>query len=162
MLAMVADSRITHGDGKFTSRKKIQKVGKYLAGVAGEYAPALTYLKTFANAAREMDGKTTPNLPAFEQEFELLVLSEFGLWIYGQDGTPIEIEEDIYAIGTGAGFAGASLRTQEMLRLPWDLPMALEIACGQDVNSALPMVDLKLTKRGAHPRASTTKAKAKS
>lgn len=161
LLTMVADSRITHGDGKFTSRKKIQKVGRYLAGVAGEYAPALTYLKTFANTAREMDGKTTPNLPAFEQEFELLVLSEFGLWIYGQDGTPIEVEEDIYSIGTGAGYAEASLRTQEMLMIPWNLPMALEIACDQDANSALPMVELKLTKRGACARSPTTNTNTK-
>ncbi len=149
LLTMVADSRISHGDGKFKSSKKILKVGKYLAGCAGDYAPALTYLKTFANTAREMDGKTTPNLPAFEQEFELLVLSEFGLWIYGQDGTPIEVEEDFYSIGTGAGFAEASLRTQEMLLVPWNLPMALEIACDQDPNSALPMVELSLTKKSA-------------
>jgi ATP-dependent protease HslVU (ClpYQ) peptidase subunit len=147
LLTMVADSRISHGDGKFTSRKKIQKVGKFLAGVAGDYAPALTYLKNFANTAREMDGKTVPSLPAFEGEFELLVLSEFGLWIYGEDGTPIEVEEEIYAIGTGSGFANACLRTQELMLQPCNLAMALEVACEYDPGSSLPMVELTLARR---------------
>lgn len=144
---MVADSRISHGDGKFTSRKKIQKVGKYIAGVAGDYAPALAHLKVFANLAREMDGKTIPTLPAADGEFELMVLSEHGLWIYGADGTPIEVEEEAYAIGTGGGYASACLRTQELLSNPCSLAMALEVACEFDNDSALPMVEFTLTRR---------------
>lgn len=151
LLTMVADSRISHGEGNFTSRKKIQKVGRYLAGVAGDYAPALTYLKNFASCVRQMDGKSIPCLPAFVGEFELMVLSEFGLWIYGEDGTPIEVEEDIYAIGTGAGFAGACLRTQELLMQPCDLAMAVDVACALDPHCALPMVELNLSKT-AKPR----------
>lgn len=146
-LTMVADSRIAHGDGKFTSRKKIQRVGKYLAGVAGDYGPALTYLKTFANAAREMDGKSTPQLPPFEQEFELMVLSESGLWLYSSDGSTIEIEDDYYHIGTGGSFAGAALMTQELMLQPCNLEMAMEVACEFDPNSALPLVSLSLTPR---------------
>lgn len=146
-LSMVADTRVSHGDGKFTSRKKIQKVGKYLAGVAGDYGPALTYLKVFASAARDMDGKSTPMLPAYEGEFELMVLSEYGLWLYTNDGSTIEIEEDFYCIGTGGNFAGSSLRTQEMLMQPCDVAMAAEIACEFDTNSGLPLVELALTPR---------------
>jgi ATP-dependent protease HslVU (ClpYQ) peptidase subunit len=150
LLTMVADTRVSHGDGRFTSRKKIQKVGKYIAGVAGDYGPALTYLKTFANIAREMDGKTPPALPSSEGEFELLVLSEFGLWLYSSDGSAIEVEEDIYCIGTGGNFAGVCLRTQALLSQPTDLKMALGIACEYDESSSLPGVELTLkpSKRG--------------
>lgn len=147
LLTMVADSRISHGDSKFTSSKKIQRVGRYLAGVAGDYAPALSYLKEFAVATLGMDGKAIPKMPAFGGEFELIILSEFGLWIYGDDGTPIEVEEQIYSVGTGAGFVGACLRTQELTGHGLDLAMALEIACELDSNSALPMVEIKLAPR---------------
>lgn len=146
-LSMVADTRVSHGDGKFTSRKKIQKVGKYLAGVAGDYGPALTYLKVFASAARDMDGKSTPMLPAYEGEFELMVLSEYGLWLYTNDGSTIEIEEDFYAIGTGGNYAGACLRTQELLLQPCNVAMAAEIACEFDTNSGLPLIELRLSPR---------------
>jgi ATP-dependent protease HslVU (ClpYQ) peptidase subunit len=152
LLTMVADSRISHGEGNFTSSKKIQKVGRYLAGVAGDYAPALTYLKNFAACVRQMDGKTIPKLPAFGAEFELMVLSAYGLWIYGEDGTPIEVEEEIYAIGSGAGFAGASLRTQELMLQPCSLAMAVDVACAYDPASALPMVELTLTRAPARRR----------
>lgn len=147
LLTMVADSRISHGDGNFTSRKKILKVGRFLAGIAGDYAPALSYLGNFANLAKKLDGKITPKLPAFSADFELMVLSEFGLWIYGEDGTPIEVEEDIYSIGTGAPFVNASLRTQEIMMQPCNLALALDVACAFDPGSALPMVEVRLAER---------------
>lgn len=141
---MVADSRISHGDGKFTSRKKVAKVGKYLAGVAGAYAPALTYLRKFSNAAREMDGKTVPQLDPIEGEFELMVLSEHGLWIYGEDGSSIEVEEDFYAIGSGSSWASACLRTQELTFTEYNLEMAMDVACEFDNDSGLPQVEISL------------------
>lgn len=141
---MVADSNVAHADVTFTSTKKIQKVGKYLAGVAGTYAPALTYLKTFAEKARRMDGKTVPQLGPIEGDFELLVLSEHGLWLYGEDGTPLEVEDEFYCVGTGAATASACLRTQELLLAAYNLPMALDVACEFDTNSRLPMVQLTL------------------
>lgn len=146
LLMMVGDSRISHGDGKFTSRKKIANVGsKYLAGVAGDYAPALTYLRKFSDEAREMDGKTVPRLPPIEGEFDLIVLSEFGLWIYGEDGSSIEVEEEWYAIGSGSAYASACLRAQELTLTAYNLSMAMEVACEFDNDSGLPMVQLTLT-----------------
>lgn len=144
---MVADSRIVHGDVKFTSRKKIQKVGNYLAGVAGDYGPALTYLKTFEEAALQLDGRSIPRLEPFEQEFELMVLSRHGLWLYSSDGSAMEVEDDYYFIGSGGGFAGAALMTQELLLQSCNLEMALEVACEFDPNSALPLVSLTLGRR---------------
>lgn len=145
LLSMVGDSRISHGDGKFTSRKKIAKIGsKYLAGVAGAYAPALTYLRKFSDEAREMDGKSVPRLTPIEGEFELMVMSEYGLWIYGEDGSSIEVEEDFYAVGTGAPYATACLRTQELTLTAYNLPMAMEVACEFDNDSGLPFVELTL------------------
>lgn len=115
LLTMVADSRISHGDSKFTSSKKIQKVGRYLAGVAGDYAPALSYLKEFAASTLGMDGKAIPKMPAFGGEFELMILSEFGLWIYGDDGTPIEVEE-----------RSTALAQEVALQVPASVPRSLQ------------------------------------
>lgn len=143
-LSMVADSRISHGDGKFTSRKKIAKSGMYVAGVAGEYSSALTYLKKFLGAVKDGDGHSVPAMPVMKGAFELLVLSEFGLWIYGDDGSPIEVEEKFYAIGTGAVAATACMRTQEEMVGAYDLHLAMRIACDLDQGSGMPMVELGL------------------
>lgn len=148
LLIMVADSRIAHGEGSFTSRKKVKKVGKYLAGVAGDFSFAKSYLDTFAEAAKTMDGRTTPRLAPFDQEFELMVMSEFGLWIYGDDGTSIEVEEEFYVIGSGAPWASACLRTQELTYTAYNPAMALDVACEFSADSGLPMVEISL-KRSA-------------
>jgi ATP-dependent protease HslVU (ClpYQ) peptidase subunit len=147
LLTMVADSRISHGTGRFTSSRKIAPAGSFLAGISGDYAPALAYLKKFTVKAKGCDGKLAPTMPAYEGEFELMVMSVHGLWIYGEDGTPIEIEENAYAIGSGGGYANACLATQERLFAAYDLGMALEVACELDHNSALPMVELTLGTR---------------
>lgn len=145
-LSIVADSRISHGDGKFTSRKKIARVGLYLTGLAGDFSAALSYLKKFQAAAKGGDGRSVPTLPAMKGAIELMVLSEHGLWLYGADGTPIEIEDPFYVIGTGAPTATASLRTQQSMVGAYDLPLAMRIACELDSQSGLPMVELKLKK----------------
>lgn len=145
---MASDSRVSHGEGRFTSRKKVQKVGKFLAGVSGDYTPALAYLKLFTEAARSADPSHPPSLPAYEGEFELLVLSKEGLWIYGEDGTPVEIEDaECYAIGSGGAHALGALAAQHRILGTYDLEMAMEIACEQDTGSALPMVSITLERR---------------
>lgn len=146
-LTMVADSRVSHGYSKFRSRKKISKLGRFLAGVAGDYAPALAYLSEFEAAVKGKRSGAAPTMPAHTGEFELMVLSREGLWIYGEDGTPIEVEEDIYVIGTGGTYAHASLLTQERLGQPHDLRMAVEVACDIDGDSGLPLVELTLAQR---------------
>lgn len=146
LLVMVADSRIAHGGGGFKSSKKVRKVGKFLAGVAGDFAFARSYLETFAAAARTLDGRAPPKLAPFEQEFELMVLSEWGLWIYGDDGSAIEVEEEFYVIGSGAPWASACLRTQELTYTAYNPAMALDVACEFSAESALPMVEISLSK----------------
>ena len=148
LLTMVSDSRVSHGGGRFMSRKKVQKSGRFLAGVSGDYTQAMAYLKLFIEAARSADPSNPPSLPAYEDEFELMVMSRDGLWIYGTDGTPVEIEEaDFYAIGSGGDFATGALAAQERLLSAYDLEMAMEIACEQDTGSALPMVSITLERR---------------
>jgi ATP-dependent protease HslVU (ClpYQ) peptidase subunit len=147
MATMVADSNVDHGDVHFTSKRKVQKIGKYIVGVAGDYSHALRYIQAFAEVAKQMDGKSAPLLVAMDGEFDILVLSEHGLWIYGDDGTPIEVEDEWYAIGSGGGWAAASLRTQELTCTPYNLQMAMEVACEYDRDSRLPAVELTLATR---------------
>lgn len=148
LLTMVSDSRVSHGGGRFMSRKKVQKAGKFLAGVSGDYTQALAYLKLFVEAARVSDAHNPPTMPAYENEFELLVMSEAGIWIYGVDGTPVEVEDvDYYAIGSGGAYAAGALAAQERFLSAYDLEMAMEIACEQDTSSALPMVSITLERK---------------
>lgn len=147
---MAADKKITHGDGSFPSSKKVQRAGKFLVGVAGEYARALQYMEVFKRKARRLDGKTVPKLPPAEGEgdLELVVMSEHGIWLYFDDGVPLEVEEvDYYTTGSGGKWAGVSLDTQKEMKAPvLDLSVAMSIACKNDENSSLPMVVLYLKK----------------
>lgn len=145
--AMIADTNVSHGELKFRSTKKIQRIGKYIVGVAGDYSHALRYVHAFAAAAKESDGRSAPVLGAMDGDFEFLVLSEHGLWIYGDDGTPIAVEDEFFAIGTGAAWASACLRTQELTCTAYDLQMAMEVACEFDSDSGLPAVTLTLGKK---------------
>lgn len=145
--AMIADTNVGYGDVRFKNRKKIQRAGKYITGVAGDFSHALRYAQAFMERAQEMDGKTVPLLEKMDAEFDLMVLSEHGLWIYGADGTPMEVEEEFYAIGTGSAAANACLRTQELTCTAYDLQMAMEVACDNDNDSRLPAVELTLGRK---------------
>lgn len=144
---MVADSNVSHGEVNFKSTRKISKIGKYVVGVAGDYSHALRYIESFAAKARTMDGKSVPHLERMDGEFDVLVMSEHGMWIYGDDGTPIPVEDEWYVIGSGGGWAASSLRTQELTCTPYNLQMALEVACEYDTDSRLPAVEITLGKK---------------
>jgi ATP-dependent protease HslVU (ClpYQ) peptidase subunit len=156
---MIADSNISHGEVKFKSTKKVQRIGKYLVGVAGDYSHALRYAQAFAEKAKEMDGKAVPLLEKMDGEFELMVLSEHGLWLYGDDGTPLEIEDEFYVIGTGTAWATSCLRTQELLCAAYNLEMAMEVACEFDNDSRLPAVTYTLGRKRKNDPAATAPRK---
>lgn len=142
---MVSDSCISHGVVRFRSMKKVKKAGPFLAGVAGDFGPALAYLTRFSSAVRGYRSDAPPTLPAYEGDFELLVLGRAGMWLYGQDGTPIEVEEDVYAIGSGGAHAMGALYMQERMLMAYDLEAAMEVACELDPASQLPLVSLSLS-----------------
>jgi ATP-dependent protease HslVU (ClpYQ) peptidase subunit len=98
-------------------------------------------------ALSPLDGRVVPLMSKMEGEFEVMVLSSHGLWIIGSDGTPLQVEDEFYTIGTGAPYASACLRTQELTCTAYNLQMALEVACEYDDNSRLPAVELKLGKK---------------
>lgn len=151
---MVSDSCVSHGSVQFRSRKKVRRSGKFVGGVAGDFGPALAYLAKFAAAARSVRGQEPPALPAYEGEFELMVLGRDGIWLYGQDGTPIEVEEEIYAIGSGGAHATGALAMQERMLMAYDLEAAMEVACDLDPASQLPMVEVSLQGSATLPRSS--------
>lgn len=144
---MIADTNVSHGEVSFKSTKKIRRIGKYAVGVSGDYSHALRYIEGFAEKAKGMDGRTVPQLDAMDGEFDVIVLSEHGLWLYGDDGTPLPIEDEFYAIGSGAGWAAACLRTQELTCTAYNLQMALEVACEFDNDSRLPAVEITLERK---------------
>lgn len=142
---MVADSRISHGEGKFRSRKKVQRAGKYLVGISGDYMPGLAFMRSFIEAVKRRSSKAPPMLPRTTGEFEMLALSCHGLWMYGKDGTPVEIEDDdVYSIGSGGLYARAALRAQELAAVERNLAQAVEVACEYDDASELPVVLMAL------------------
>ena len=145
---MIADSNVSHGEVRFKSTRKIQRVGKFLVGVAGDYSHALRYVKeVVAPAVRGGDGRSVPLLAKMEGEFEVMLMSEHGLYLVGDDGTPLEIEDEFYVIGTGSVPAFASLRTQQRLMATYDLQMAMDVACEFDNDSRQPAVVLQLGRK---------------
>jgi ATP-dependent protease HslVU (ClpYQ) peptidase subunit len=149
---MIADTRISHGEVKFKSTKKAQHIGAFLVGVAGDYSRCLEYLKVFAKHAKKLDGTQAPKLPAAEGEgdLELVVMSAHGMWLYTEDGSPIEIEEPFYATGAGGRWAAAALGDQKRLIAKgllqqFDLEIAMDVACEFDEATGLPLVSLSLS-----------------
>lgn len=144
---MIADSNVSHGEVSFKSTRKIKKVGRYIVGVAGDYSHALRYIEAFAEKVKTLDGRTVPHLEKMDGEFDVLVLTEYGMWIYGDDGTPLPVEDEWYVIGSGGGWAAASMRTQERTCTAYDMALAMEVACEFDSDSRLPAVQLTLGRK---------------
>ncbi len=126
---MCADSRCNLGDGVFTTTPKIFEVRGALIGTAGDFGVGERFMDWYGT------GRVIPKVRVGKKEtFEALVLTPAGLFLYGDDWSPIPIADGVFAIGTGGHSALAALRgfnsTPER---------AVEVACLIDTNSAPPV-----------------------
>jgi 20S proteasome alpha/beta subunit len=124
---MAADKRIT--SSPIFSTTKLFRVKGSLIGVAGNIEQALRFVEW-------RKAKSTAEKPCFSEEtcFEALELKPDGSLVYwGAEMYGIPIEEDFYAIGTGAPYAlgamamGANLQKAIQVASRWDTATGNEI-----------------------------------
>lgn len=144
---MFADSNCTDGGQLRFKSRKIVETRDGLLGTAGDlkYTEILTdWLKT--------GGKDWAEMPSFgddddEAECEGLALTAEGILFYSACVFPVSVEQDYFAIGTGADMVMTVLRYQEIKGLPYDMTEAMEVACDVDLNSGLPIQIVELKKK---------------
>lgn len=129
---MAGDRKVTDDDTHFPS-KKIYRVGEAIVGAAGTGPAISKFLKWLRKG--DLDTK-----PKFDKDDELaaLVLTPAGLFVYGADLEPEEVDAPFYAVGSGKQSALASMH------LGCDPKKAVEVACLVDNNTGGPVDVLKL------------------
>lgn len=144
-VALGGDGQVTYGDMVLkASAQKVRKLrgGKVLAGFAGTVADALTLFEKFEEKLERFPG----NLPRAAVELAkdwrsdrvlrrldalLAVADREHLYTISGNGDVIEPDDDVVAVGSGAGYAVAAaraLRAHSDLAAPEIVRRALEIA----------------------------------
>lgn len=111
-----------------------------LFGAAGESSATEIFMRAYPRL---------PRIPveAKELEFNGLALTVKGKIVtYDDKMNPLEVEEDYYAIGTGAMAVMAVITAALKEGRTPDPVLAVEVACAVDVNSGLPVEVWELKK----------------
>jgi hypothetical protein len=97
---MASDRRVT--GGPMFKGTKIQRIKGSLYGGAGNFEQILKMFEWFKNPDMKPDWK-------FQPEFEILQLSQEGLFLWGSEMIAIPVGMQYYSIGSGADFALGAL-----------------------------------------------------
>jgi len=131
---MVSDSLSTGG---VNSRiQKIFEVDGQLVGFSGHVTHGLKFVEWLRHGTH----------PQFvydkdENTFDALVLNDDGIFFYDRELVPMEILDDVYAIGSGASFAMGAIDAGA------GPVKAVEIAANRDENSGGPVVVIRRKRR---------------
>lgn len=126
---IVSDSNVSDGDRKWSSRKVFRARGT-LIGCAGT---AQVYMK--AIACLRSGGILTQDIWGADEDTDLLVLTDHGLFHYAGGSTAERVASGRESIGTGSQAAMAVYEA-----LGWQDPRrAVGLACKYDANSARPV-----------------------
>lgn len=121
-VAMAGDGQVTMVDKVVKSRaRKIRKIhdGKILVGFAGATADAFTLFERFEGKIKEFGGDITRAAVELAKDWRtdrvlrrlealLLTADEKNIFLISGNGDVVEPEQDIIAIGSGAGYAQAA------------------------------------------------------
>jgi hypothetical protein len=130
---VVSDSKCIFADLSFKTPKVKMARNGALVSAAGDSRFTEIFLKKYPRL---------PVVPAGtpEAEFQGLALTAKGIVCYDDKFNPLEVDEDYYAIGTGAM---AVMAVIEAALAEGHVPnpmLAVEVACKIDHNSGLPVV----------------------
>ena len=104
---MAADTRANLDyNHTFFSSKKVWKCGDKIAAAAGSALDCCAFVEWVAGGC---DKENRPTIDAEDDGFQGLILSHEGLDYYERDCSPLHIDSDFYAIGTGAQAAMAAM-----------------------------------------------------
>lgn len=134
LMLMAADGAMTVNGRKHISDPKMFRTAEYICGIAG----ASDAIAKFRQWLREPKAGRLP-----QGQWEAILLMRDGTinW-YGPDDMLV-IQEDYFAIGTGAHYAVSAMDAQNMLGLPADPRIAVRVACVRDGNSSEPVQTLR-------------------
>lgn len=128
---MASDSQLS-GDYR-ASAKKLWKIGGNVVGVAGAYAPCMSFLRWLKGEQEE-----EPDMDSVDA----MVLTKDGRILhYNGSVEPFEVEDEFSAIGSGAQAAMAAMH------MGADVARAIEIASAVDVGTGGKVQLMKITKR---------------
>ena len=130
---IAGDSSVTLGNTRVPSSPKLFRERTYLVGLAGNVSNFEPYLKWLRN--RESKQPSGVNA---------LILYRDGRIGWLLDGPSEQIiEDDHFAIGSGAHFALGAMDLMHDLGLPIDPRLAVKAACRRDTSSQEPIVSLR-------------------
>lgn len=133
---MAADSRTTTENVISKVTKVFRKrVGKktVVIGVCG----GVTASRKFVDWYGSGDPMPEDLIPCGGQDFDALIWDGSTLWLVEELGYPVAVEEDYFAIGSGASFALAAMDCGKSAR------EAVRVACKRDCYSGLPVVTMR-------------------
>lgn len=132
---MASDSKFTE-DGIQFATQKVYRIGDSLWGEAGE---TRGIGKFFSWVKGGMQENNRPRFGGELDDFCVLQLNAEGIFYWDRHLYGVKIQEDVYAIGTGAPLALYCVKEQGM-----SLEQAIKMATKYDENSALPVQSMAL------------------
>lgn len=123
---MIAADRRVDVDGVAYYAGKLYNIDDFLIGAAGDNEAIMRFLDWWP---KREDRRLRINR---KLEFEAIVLSHAGLWVYDHAGIPDVISDGIVAIGTGRAAAMAAMDTMRLLRRKVDPRSAVLVARQRD------------------------------
>jgi ATP-dependent protease HslVU (ClpYQ) peptidase subunit len=127
----ICADKMVSGEDSFYLTSKLRKGKGRIYGACGDWDKCLKMLKAIQNKK---------NLDA-DIDVTVLELRNDGIWIYESTIIPVRIDNDFFAIGTGAGYAMAAMH---LGKSPLE---AVEIAALYDPSTRGP---IELMTLGAH------------
>jgi ATP-dependent protease HslVU (ClpYQ) peptidase subunit len=138
---MVADSKVTVGQGTSYRAMKIVRVRKMIVGACGHGGDCSRFLDWAQRDFKAPAPKWKCD-PDDDESVLALILKSDGLYAYTQtDPEPEKMNEDFFAIGSGGKAARAAML------MGADPVKAVELSCQVDDNSGLPLQILYLDEK---------------
>lgn len=137
MMAAESNELVGEPERRSRSTPKLYRARDYIVGCCGDS----DQIDRFEQWLKRRDGKRPRG------NYEALLLYRDGriTHFYGS-ARETEISEDYYAIGTGESFAVAALDALELMGLPLDPRIAVQVACRRDPGSAEPINAMRWVK----------------
>jgi ATP-dependent protease HslVU (ClpYQ) peptidase subunit len=126
--AMAADRRVS-GSGTRYKTKKIRRYGDAIVGVAGDAASVARFFAWFA----ERGEKGPPKLGK-DAELEALILTPAGLFVCGSECALDEVEDEFFAIGSGAGPALGAMHMGASVKVAIEIAARVDPATGDGID----------------------------
>jgi ATP-dependent protease HslVU (ClpYQ) peptidase subunit len=127
-LAMAADRRVSGGGIRYKT-KKIRRYGDAIVGVAGDGASVARFFLWFAER-----GEKGPPKMGKDAELEALILTPAGLFVCGSECALDEVEDEFFAIGSGAGPALGAMHMGASVKVAIEIAGRVDPATGDGID----------------------------